>query len=111
MKAHLVDSERAASTYSDQNEKQQAELEEASLYQRKPLLVAPYWELLKFRASCLIRCLLLSSRRGSEGVREGEIRLVLSKQSSQAREEKKARSCFRSIDGIQRTFTAVDRLS
>lgn len=39
MKAHLVDSERAASTYSYQNEKQQAELEleEASLYQRKPL--------------------------------------------------------------------------
>ncbi|KAL8091365.1 hypothetical protein AgCh_033826 [Apium graveolens] len=38
VKAHLVHSEQAASTYSDQNEKQQAELEEASLYQRKPLL-------------------------------------------------------------------------
>jgi hypothetical protein len=35
VKAHLVDSERAASTYSYQNEKKQAELEEASLYQRK----------------------------------------------------------------------------
>ena len=37
MKAHLVDSERASSTYSYLNEKQQATLEEASLYQRKPL--------------------------------------------------------------------------
>ena len=41
MKAHLVDSERAASTYSYQNEKQQVELEEASLYQRKPLHANP----------------------------------------------------------------------
>jgi len=32
VKAHLVDSERAASTYSYQNEKQQAELEEALFY-------------------------------------------------------------------------------
>jgi len=38
VKAHLVDSEQAASTYSDKNEKQQAELEEAGLYQRKLLL-------------------------------------------------------------------------
>ncbi|KAK4377079.1 hypothetical protein RND71_003375 [Anisodus tanguticus] len=43
VKAHLVDNERAASTYSYQNEKQQAELEleEASRYQRKPLRASP----------------------------------------------------------------------
>lgn len=38
VKAHLVDSERAASTYSYQNEKQQAELElkkRASIRERK----------------------------------------------------------------------------
>uniref|UniRef100_A0A3Q7ECA4 Uncharacterized protein n=1 Tax=Solanum lycopersicum TaxID=4081 RepID=A0A3Q7ECA4_SOLLC len=41
----LVDIERAASTYSYQNEKQQAELEleEAGLYKRKPLRASPLY--------------------------------------------------------------------
>ncbi|PHT42248.1 hypothetical protein CQW23_16273 [Capsicum baccatum] len=45
VKANLVDSERAASTYCYQNEKQQVklELEEASLYQRKPLQAIPLY--------------------------------------------------------------------
>ncbi|CAN4085140.1 unnamed protein product [Withania somnifera] len=51
VKAHLVDSERAASTYPYQNEKQQAELEleEASLYQRKPLRASPLYRVPNLR--------------------------------------------------------------
>jgi len=51
VKAHLVDSERAASTYSYQNEKQQAELEleEAGLYQRKPLRASPLYRVPNLR--------------------------------------------------------------
>ncbi|GFQ08629.1 hypothetical protein PHJA_003006900 [Phtheirospermum japonicum] len=46
VKAHLVDSERAASTYSYQNEKQQAELEEALFYK-------PFYNMLRSSKSFL----------------------------------------------------------
>ncbi|KAL3516367.1 hypothetical protein ACH5RR_023269 [Cinchona calisaya] len=50
VKAHLVDSERVASTYSYQNEKKQIELEEMSLYQRMPLRASPLYRALSTRA-------------------------------------------------------------
>ncbi|KAG8362765.1 hypothetical protein BUALT_BualtUnG0040800 [Buddleja alternifolia] len=54
VKAHLVDSERAASTYSYQNEKQQAELEEALFY--KPF----YNSLLREARRAFFACLSAS---------------------------------------------------
>ena len=51
VKAHLVDSERAASTYSYQNEKQQAELEEALFY--KPFYNIICWEARRAFFACL----------------------------------------------------------